>query len=314
MTGAASHSGSGIVVASAPVSYGAFELTVGIDPDVPDGLQVLDEVAEAGYAGIDLGPVGYLGSGRGLGERLAARRLGLAGAYLELPYTDNDALRLAMPALDAMLDTFDDVAPFRVGPPPRPTLADNGSEARRARPGRAAQDPGVGLDADGWRRFGAGLGEVLARCRDRGYEPTFHHETGTFVEAPWEIERVLELTGIGLCLDTGHLLIGGGDPVAAIGAWGSRINQVHLKDARRSVMAGIVADDAPVTDIWSREAFPVLGEGDLDGDGVLGALAAIGYEGWLVVEQDTLPRTRARFERAAGDQRANREYLASRGL
>ena len=304
----------GIAVANAPVSYGAFELTVGIDPNVPDGLQVLDQVAAAGYAGIDLGPVGYLGSGRELGERLAARRLGLTGSYIELPYSDPDALRGALPGLDAMLDVFDAAAPNRVGPPPRPTLADAGSEERRNHPGRAALDPNVGLDADAWRRFGVGLASVVARCRDRGYEPTFHHETGTFVEAPWEIERVLELSDIGLCLDTGHLLLGGGDPVTAVGAWGSRINHVHLKDARRSVMREIVADDAPVTAIWSREAFPALGEGDLDGDGVLAALGTIGYAGWLVVEQDTLPRTKERFERAAVDQRANRQYLIRRGL
>ena len=54
-----------IAVANAPVSYGAFELTVGHEPDVPDGVTVLDQVAAAGYAGIDLGPVGYLGSGTG---------------------------------------------------------------------------------------------------------------------------------------------------------------------------------------------------------------------------------------------------------
>jgi len=305
---------SGISVANAPVSYGAFELTVGIDANVPDGIEVLDEVAAAGYAGIDLGPVGYLGSGRELGERLAARSLGLAGAYLELPYADRDALDRALPALDAMLDVFDAVAAFRVGPPPRPTLADAGSAERRDHPGRAALDPTVGLDADEWRRFGRGLASVVARCRDRGYEPTFHHETGTYVEAPWEIERVLELTDIGLCLDTGHLLLGGGDPVAAVGAWGSRINHVHLKDAQLSVMRDIVADDVPVTAIWAREAFPALGQGDLDGDGVLAALATIGYAGWLVVEQDTLPRTKERFERAATDQRANRQFLLGHGL
>lgn len=304
----------GIVVASAPVSFGAFELTVGIDPNVPDGVHVLDEVAGAGYGGIDLGPVGYLGVGAELGERLAARRLGLAGAYLELPYADREALHQALPMLDDMLDTFDAAAPYRVGPPPRPTLADSGSEARRSRPGQSARNPGIGLDADGWRRFGAGLKEVLARCRDRGYEPTFHHETGTYVEAPWEIERVLEVSDIGLCLDTGHLLIGGGDPVTAISAWGSRINQVHLKDARRSVMAEIIADGAPVTAIWSRDAFPALGEGDLDADGVLAGLRTIDYSGWLVVEQDTLPRTKARFDQAAADQRANREFLTRHGL
>jgi hypothetical protein len=77
-----------IAVANAPVSYGAFEVTVGHDPNVPDGLSVLDQVAEAGYAGIDLGPAGYLGPAEVLGERLAERGLGLAGAYLELPYAD----------------------------------------------------------------------------------------------------------------------------------------------------------------------------------------------------------------------------------
>jgi len=306
--------GSRIVVANAPVSYGAFELTVGIDPNVPDGVSVLDEVAAAGYAGIDLGPVGYLGDDTELGKRLAARQLGLAGAYLELPYSDQVALERAMPALDSILDTFDAAAPHRVGPAPRPTLADSGSDFRRTHPGRAADDYSVGLDADAWQQFGRGLRQVVTRCRDRGYEPTFHHETGTYVEAPWEIERVLELTDIGLCLDTGHLLLGGGDPVAAIGAWGSRINQVHLKDARRSVMKEITAEGGQAAEIWSREAFPALGQGDLDVDGAVAALAAIGYAGWLVVEQDTLPRTRERFERAAADQRANRKYLARYGL
>jgi inosose dehydratase len=309
-----SETGFGIVVANAPVSYGAFELTVGIDPNVPDGVGVLDEVAAAGYAGIDLGPVGFLGGDGELGERLAARKLGLAGAYLELPYSDHGALQSSLPALDAIFDTFDAAAPHRVGPPPRPTLADSGSELRRARPARAVDDVSMGLDADAWQRFGIGLRDVVTRSRDRGYEPTFHHETGTYVEAPWEIERVLELTDIGLCLDTGHLLLGGGDPVSAIRDWGSRINQVHLKDARRSVMAEIVAEGGQANEIWSREAFPALGQGDLDVDGVLAVLAGIGYRGWLVVEQDTLPRTRERFERAAADQRANREYLARRGL
>ena len=303
-----------ITVANAPVSYGAFELTVGIDPATPDGVGVLDEVAGAGYVGIDLGPVGYLGSGAELADRLAARGLGLAGAYLELPYPDDAALDRVLPDLDAMLDTFDAVAGRIPGPPPHPTIADAGSPERRATPGRAHADRSLGLDDDGWERFGAGLRRVLARCRARGYEPTFHHETGTYVEAPWEIARVLEVSDVRLCLDTGHFLIGGGDPVEALAQWGNRINHVHLKDARRDRMAAVVADGDPVESVWSREVFPPLGEGDLDVDGVLDALRRLDYAGWLVVEQDTLPRTPERFARAAADQRANRAFLRTRGL
>jgi inosose dehydratase len=306
--------GNGIAVANAPVSYGAFEVTVGRDPNVPDGLSVLDQVSEAGYAGIDLGPVGYLGRGEKLGELLAERSLGLAGGYLELPYADHDALERALPELDALLDTFDAVRPYLAGPPPRPTLADNGNEARRSRPGRSVTDPSAGLGADAWRRFGHGLALVAARCRERGYEPTFHPETGTNVEAPWEIERVLEVSDIGLCLETGHMMLGGGDPLAALSDWHERINHVHLKDAVRSVMRGIIADEAPATDIWSREAFCALGHGDLDVQAVLDGLRRIGFHGWLVVEQDIFPRTAERFARAAQDQRDNRAYLAARGL
>jgi inosose dehydratase len=89
---------------------------------------------------------------------------------------------------------------------------------------------------------------------------------------------------------------------------------VHLKDAVLSVMRGIVADQAPVTEIWSREAFCALGGGDLDVDAILDGLRDISFGGWLVVEQDILPRSAERFARAAQEQRLNRAFLAQRGL
>jgi len=298
-----------IVVANAPVSYGAFELTVGILPDVPDGAAVLDEVAAAGYAGIDLGPLGYFGYGEELAENLARRRLALAGGFFELPFSDPTKMPAVVGELDALLDVFDAVSVNGDGLKPRPTLADAGSDLRRSRPGQAARDRSLGFDTEGWKHFGHGVEMAVARCRDRGYEPTFHHETGTYVEAPWEIEKVLELTSIGLCLDTGHLLLGGGDPVKAMEDWGERINHVHLKDARKAVVEQIVREAAPVAEIWRRKAFCRLGEGDLDVDGVLERLGR--YSGWLVVEQDVLPESGGK---PAADQRANREYLAGRGF
>src|SRR5207248_11174333 len=108
-------------------------------------LELLDHVAEASYAGIDLGPAGYLGTGDELRERLRIRGLALAGGYLELPFSEPEALEAMLPALDELLDTFDAVHTDD-SPPPRPTLADAGSPERAALPGRAATDPSVGFD------------------------------------------------------------------------------------------------------------------------------------------------------------------------
>jgi inosose dehydratase len=135
----------GIIVANAPVSYGAFEVTIGFDPNVPDGDDILDQVSAAGYAGIDLGPVGYLGSSDDLGAKLAKRGLGLAGAYLELPYADPELLEKTLPELDAMLDIFDSIKSRGLGPDPRPTLADlgvgDGADFRRNNPGSVCAKP-----------------------------------------------------------------------------------------------------------------------------------------------------------------------------
>ena len=110
------------------------------------------------------------------------------------------------------------------------------------------------------------------------------------------------------------MMLGGGDPVTMLRDLGDRVNHVHLKDARLSVMNEIVTDEAPVTEIWTREAFCALGDGDLDADAVLDGLRRIAFGGWLVVEQDILPRNAERFARAAAEQRHNREFLSARGL
>jgi inosose dehydratase len=300
-----------VSIANAPVSYGAFEITVGIDPDVPDAISLLDAVADAGYAGIDLGPLGYLGEGGELRDRLSERALGLAGGYHEMPFSEPKAMPAALANLDALLDVFDSVEDG--GEPPKPTLADAGSPERARYPGRAALDRAASLDDAGWERFADGLAAAVERCRERGYEPTFHHHTATYIEAQWEIERLLELSDVGLCLDTGHLLLGRGDPLAAVHAWAARINHVHLKDARRAILEEIAAEGAPVREIWRRQAFCALGDGDIPIADVLHALGEIGYGGWIVVEQDILPDPE-HPQQPVEDQRRNRDYLRAHGL
>ncbi|HEY1509863.1 MAG TPA: TIM barrel protein [Solirubrobacteraceae bacterium] len=283
---------SGIAVGNAPVSYGAFEITVGVDPNVPDPVTLLDSVAQAGYVGIDLGPIGYLGTGDELAARLSDRGLALTGGYIELPLADRQQLDPALAELDVLLGVL--AVASLSGPAAKPTLAAAASDA-------------------GWRAFADGLARAVERCRERGLEPTFHHHAGTYVQTPQEIERLLECSDVGLCLDTGHLLVGGGEPLAAVRAWAERINHVHLKDARRATIEQIAAEAAPVQEIWRRGAFCALGEGDIEIPAVLDALGQIGYAGWLVVEQDILPDS-AEPGRPAIDQRRNREYLRTLGL
>jgi inosose dehydratase len=303
--------GAEIAVANAPCSYGAFEITVGVDPNVPPALMLLDEVSEAGYRGIDLGPLGYLGGVDELPARLGDRGLALAGGYFQIEFNDPTRLPDELVQLDLLLDVFDAAA--NGGPPARPTLADAGSASRLAQPGRAQADHSLGWDDAGWARFADSIAQVVGRCRERGYEPTFHPHTATYVEAPWEIERLLSLTDVGVCLDTGHLLIGGGNAVQAVRDWGDRINHVHLKDAKLDVIDTIVKDRAPVQAIWERRAFCRLGTGDIPLGDVLENLRTRQYRGWLVVEQDIFPDPDAP-DQPAVDQQYNREYLRARGL
>jgi inosose dehydratase len=170
------------------------------------------------------------------------------------------------------------------------------------------------LDAAGWSRFAESMKRVTALCRQRGFEPTFHHHGASYVETPEEVDELLERTDVGLCLDIGHLVIGGGDPVTAARDWARRINHLHLKDVRRDVVARVIAAEGTMIDFWRERAFCPLGEGDLDIDGVLGALRDRGFSGWLVVEQDMLPRAGEPPDRAARDQQRNREFLRARGI
>jgi inosose dehydratase len=304
-----------VAVANSLQSYGAFEFTIGADPYVPDGESVLDMVAAAGYQGIDLGPINYLGEGSVLVERLRTRGLGLAGANLEFPLTDTEALPRLLSDLDAVLDVFDVLQGKVPGPAPRPTIADAGSDRRRASPGQSHMNPEEwGLDEAGWQRLATGLDALVARCRVRGYEPTFRHRTGSRVEAPWEIAKVLEFSDIGLSLDTGHFFIGGGDPVVALREWSDRISHVHLKDAHRTVMQDIIEENEPSSALRTREVFCVLGQGDVDCEGILQQLEVNDFSGWLVVEQEVLPQSWARIVQAIDDQKLNRLFLSRHGI
>lgn len=261
-----------IRVANAPVSYGAFELTVGVLPNVPDADELLDAIAAAGYAGTELGPLGYLGFGEELQSRLDSRGLALAGAFVEVRFGAGNFSDLEA--------TFDVLEGFDA----KPVLCDKGPRSG---------------DVD--------LGEVeraVELARARGFEPTFHHHMGTRVQTPAEIERLLAGTSVGLLLDTGHLTAGGGDPVRALRDWRDRIDHLHLKDVNLDVIRTAASWD----EAWRAGAFCELGTGDVDLEGFFAELGA--YSGWLVVEQDWVPLPDDELAEQAEAQVRNRRWLS----
>ena len=293
-----------IRVGNAPLSYGAFEMTVGIFPNVPGPEELTAEVASAGYEGIELGPPGYLGDGDELRERLERHGLVLTGGWCPVRFSEPEHWEEDLAELDRTLDLF-----AAAGGTARPVFGDGGSDERRANPGRGGEDRSLGLDEAGWRHFADGLRRAEELARGRGFEPTFHARTSTFVEAPWEIDHVLELSDVGLLVDTGHLLIGGSDPIQALRDWGSRVNYVHIKDVRLDVLRGVVRDHAGAIEAWQRGIFCELGSGDVDLDGFFRELRAVGYDGWICVEQDRILRDDEPISESAEAQRRNRAWL-----
>lgn len=287
-----------VKIGNAPVSYGAFEVTVGKHEGVPTAAEVLDAVQAAGYEGIDLGPLGYLGLGAELRSALSSRGLLLTGGYVEIDVSSDDAPAPGLAELSGVCDQFDVVADLAGGAggafSPRPTVALIGSPA--------------GQDDERWGRIERVVADVVALCGGRGYEAVLHNEVGTQISSEDSVDRVLETTRAALCLDTGHLVAAGGDPLAILERWRDRVTHVHLKDAKPA--------DAPYTDamaLWEGDVFCRLGTGRGGVEEVLGSLRAGGYEGWIVVEQDVLPRSPAAYQQASADQRRNREYLRDRG-
>lgn len=297
-------------VAGAPVSFGVFELT-------PDGAETvsadtfLELLAEAGYVGVDLGPAGFLGEDAELRARLDRFGFGLAGGWVQLPFSDDEAFEAALPTLTSALRQFSVAADADSALLPLPTLADDGSALRQGAPGRGADvDP---LAGDAWNRLITNVARAAHLVRAAGFDPTFHHHAGTFVESPDEIERFLADVDVDLTLDTGHLFIAGGDPREAVLRWGERINHLHLKDVDLAELRRVLAAGGGMREVWSSGAFVALGAGDIDLASVMDAMDSRGFDGWVVVEQDVLSGpdiSLDTFIRARGaDQRVNRDAL-----
>jgi inosose dehydratase len=272
---------------------------------VPDPERVLSAIDAAGYDGTDLGPPGYLGDGDVLGARLDAGGLEVVGGFVPIALSERARWAEGLQGLQHTLDLFAAAGASDA----RPVLCDAGGPERIANPGRGGEDASLTLDGARWRTLVEGVARAVQAARERGFEPVFHHHTSTYVEGVPEIERFLADTEVTLLLDTGHLAVAGGDPVTALRDWGARIGAVHLKDVRLDVLARVKAERADTLTAWRRGLFCALGDGDVDLDAFCSAVAAAGYDGWIVIEQDRVLDGNGSFDVAVADQERNRAWL-----
>jgi inosose dehydratase len=258
-------------IAGAPISWGVCEVPgwgYQLEPSM-----VLAQMRQIGLAATEFGPDGFLPeTPEGKAKTLADHGLhGLGGftpVVVSRPAVD------PAPVVDQVLDGFE-----AVGAKVLVLSADSGMVGYDARPD---------LDNIGWTTLLANLDRLAELAAARGVKAVLHPHVGTMIEKPDEVQRVLENSSISLCLDTGHLLIGGTDPAALTRQAPDRIAHTHLKDVDASLAKRVQAGELTYTEAVREGMYRILGQGDVDIAGVIRELESHGYDGWYVLEQDTI--------------------------
>ena len=304
-------------VGNAPCSWGTIEGTAGLRIDYQ---RMLDELAQTGYKGTELGAYGFMPTQPdALRDALEARSLTMLGAYegvdLSQAHAHDDGEARALQTARLLASVAD------IGDPawrPLLVLADEHSvnDVRFRHAGRI--DPGMGLSEAQWEVFCEGVNRIAGSVREvTGLRTVFHPHCAGFVETPDEVETFLERTDpalVGLVLDTGHFVYGSGANDAgilldALERFKERLWYVHFKDVDPEVATRARRNGLSYKEAIGAGVFCELGRGCVDFAAVKGGLEALGYRGWVTVEQDVLPGLGTPKESAA----RNRAFLASLG-
>ena len=298
-----------IRVANAPCSWGILEF----DGDAPPAAYatVLDEIRDTGYEGTELGDWGFMPTEpAALRRELAARRLTMVGAFVPValanPETHAAGVETAVRTAALMRDAG--------APDAFIVLADDNASvpARERHAGRITREHG--LSERDWDTFAAGADLVARAVAERtGLGTVFHPHCGGYVETPFEIDALMRRTDparLGLVLDTGHIVYGGGDPLSVLDEHRDRVWHVHFKDCDLKAANRAREQGLGYLAAVRSQLFCELGSGVVDFAAVVDALRREGYAGWIVVEQDVFPGYGTPKESA----QKSRDYLRRLGL
>jgi inosose dehydratase len=279
-------------IAGAPISWGVCE--------VPgwgwqyDAETVLAEMRAVGLAATEFGPDGFLPDDPAeKAKTLADVGLRAVGGFVPVVLHD--------PSYDPSAEVATALEGFVAAGATTLVLA--------AATGQDGYDDRPVLDETGWNTLHTNLDRLSALAAGRGVLATIHPHVGTMVENSDDVDRVLAGSSIGLTLDTGHLLIGGVDPVALAVKHTERVRHTHLKDVDAAWAARVQSGDVTYTDAVRQGMYRPLGAGDIDITTIVGTLEKAGYDGWYVLEQDTMLQARPADEGPVVDVRASIDHL-----
>lgn len=279
-------------IAGAPISWGVCEVP-GWGHQL-DRERVLSEMRSAGLTATELGPDGFLPADTGeLTELLGVHDLSCVGGFVPVVLHD------------AEHDPAEDLA----GPLASLRAAKAGVVVLAAATGADGYDSRPTLTERQWATLLSNLDRLAQIAGDAGLLAVLHPHVGTMVETREDVDRVLSGSSIPLCLDTGHLLIGGTDPLELAKAVPHRIKHAHLKDVDAALAARVRAGEVSYTDAVRAGIYTPLGTGDIDISGIVSVLRDNGFDGWFVMEQDMILDADPTDEGPLRDVRTSVAYL-----
>jgi inosose dehydratase len=281
-------------IAGAPISWGVCEVPgwgYQLEPD-----RVLAEMGQVGLTATELGPEGFLpAQPEAMRRVLDHHDLQAVGGFT--PLVLHVASHDPVPEVDRLLQGYD--------------ATGAGVLVLSAVTGAEGYDSRRVLDDDGWMVLLHNLDRLAELAASRGVRAVLHPHVGTMVQTGPEVQQVLDGSWISLCLDTGHLLIGGTDPAELAGQAPERIAHVHFKDVDARLARRVQDRRLTYSQGVRQGMYRPLGTGDVDVAAIVGSLRARGYDGWYVLEQDTILTEEPRGEGPLAEVWASAEYLRS---
>lgn len=261
-----------VKIAGAPISWGVCEVENWGHQMSPD--RVFGEMASLGLTGTEFGPLGFLPVEPAARAKVLAE-LGMQATGGFFPVVLHDPNVDPMPKVEAELDAY--VA-----------AGANVLVIAAEQPGGNYNAKRPEISDDEWTLLLGNLKRIDEYARSRGITATVHPHVGTMIETKEDIERILDATEIGITFDTGHMFIGGTDPVQFSKDHAQRVKHVHLKDVKLDLARKVQAGELTYYQACVQHMYTAVGSGDVDIRAIMTNLVKAGYDGWFCLEQDNI--------------------------